>query len=55
MITNEFKVNYNVTGDKRKGLVKAISEVTGAEAEYLKAPTFAYLIDYMKVSKDGVL
>lgn len=55
MITNEFKVNYNVTGEKRKDLVKAISEITGAKAEYLKAPTFAYLIDYMKVSKDGVL
>lgn len=55
MTTNEFRVNYNVTGKRRKDLVQAISEIIGAKAEYLKAPTFAYLIDYMKVSKDGVL
>lgn len=55
MKTNIFTVNYNVTGPDRKALVKAISEITGAGAEYLKAPTFAYRIDYFLVDKNGAL
>ena len=33
MTTNEFRVNYNVTGKRRKDLVQAISEIIGAKAE----------------------
>ena len=36
------ELNYNCTGDERKRLVKAISEITGAPAEYLYAPSFAF-------------
>jgi len=55
MYTNEFRINYHVTGADRKALVQAISEITGAKSEYLGAPTFAYQVDYFTISKDGIL
>lgn len=39
----------------RKPLVKAISEFTGAEAVYLRTPTYAYRIDYFTVTREGNL
>ena len=35
-------LRYNLTGADRKRLVTAISEITGAPAKYLGAPSFAY-------------
>lgn len=55
MYTNEFRINFKVTGADRKALVQAISEITGAKSEYLGAPTFAYRVDYFTISKDGIL
>ena len=49
------RIRYNVTGDRRKALVKAIVEATGAKAEYKGMPTAAYEIDYFTVTKDGTL
>lgn len=49
------KVRYNVTGEKRKELVKAISKATGAKAVYKFMPTCNYEIDYFTVTKDGTL
>lgn len=46
---------YNCTGTRRKELVTAISEITGAKAEYQFMPTQAYQIDYFTVDKDGNL
>ena len=46
---------YNCTGTRRKELVTAISEITGAKAEYQFMPTQAYQIDYFTVDKDGDL
>jgi hypothetical protein len=46
---------YNVTGAKRKELVKVISDTTGAKAEYKFMPTCNYEIDYFTVTKDGTL
>lgn len=40
------ELNYNCTGNERKRLVKAISEITGAPAQYLYAPSFAYQVGY---------
>ena len=49
------KINYSVTGPKRKALVGAISQELGLPTKYLGAPTFAYEVgDYM-VDKSGVL
>lgn len=49
------KVRYNVTGGKRKALVKVISDTTGAKAVYKFMPTCNYEIDYFTVTKDGTL
>ena len=46
-------INYNVTGTERKRLADYISGFMGTEKKYLGAPTFAYQIGYLTVSKDG--
>ena len=46
-------INYNRTGADRKPLVIAISAITGAEAKYLGAPTFAYQVDYFTIDRNG--
>jgi hypothetical protein len=43
------KIRYNVTGAKRKELVKVIADTTGAKAEYKFMPTCNYEIDYYTV------
>ena len=49
------EIRYNVTGAKRKELVKVISDATGARAEYKFMPTCNYEIDYFTITKDGTL
>ena len=49
------QVKYNVTGARRKELVKVIADTTGAKAEYKFMPTCNYEIDYFTVTKDGTL
>ena len=46
-------IYYNA--QERKSLVKAISEFTGADAVYLRTPTYAYRIDYFTVTREGNL
>ena len=46
-------INYNVTGTERKRLADYISGFMGTDKKYLGAPTFAYQIGYITVSKDG--
>ena len=46
---------YNATGDRRKELVKAISEITGEPAKYQNAPSFAYQIGEYTIDKAGTL
>ena len=48
-------INYNVTGTERKRLAEYISGFMGTEKKYLGAPTFAYQIGYLTVSKDGAV
>lgn len=48
-------IRFDLTGTNRKALVKAISDITGAEAHYLFTPTYAYEIDYFTVTRDGAL
>ncbi len=48
-----FYLDYNVTGDERKRLVKAIAAYTQADAKYLGVPSCAYQVDYFTISKDG--
>ncbi len=48
-------VKYNATGERRKELVGAISEITESPAVYKGAPTFAYEIGGFTVDKEGTL
>lgn len=47
------KVIYNITD--RKPFVKALEEITGAKAVYMKTPTYAYTVDYFIVTREGNL
>ena len=49
------KINYNVTGTKRKSLVGAISQELNAPTKYLGAPTFAYEVGGYHIDKNGIL
>ncbi len=49
------KIEFNLTGNDRKNLVRAISEITGCPAEYQFMPTCAYIIGSHTVTKDGTL
>lgn len=49
------KIEYNVTGTKRKELVNAVSQVLSAPSKYLGAPTFAYEVGGYNIDKNGVL
>ena len=48
-------INYNRTGADRKPLIAAISAITGAEAKYLGAPSFAYQVDYFTIDRNGAV
>lgn len=45
------KIEFNLTGNDRKELVKNISEITGIPAEYQYMPTCAYIIGGHTVTK----
>ena len=47
------ELNYNCTGESRKRLVNAISEITGVPAKYQGAPSFAYQVDYFTIDRNG--
>lgn len=47
------KVIYNLTD--RKPFVKALEEITGAKAVYMRTPTYAYRVDYFTVTREGNL
>ena len=49
------RINYNVTGPKRKALVDAISQELNAPTQYLGAPTFAYEVGGYHIDKNGVI
>lgn len=49
------KINYNITGPKRKSLVGAISLELNAPTIYLGAPTFAYEVGGYHIDKNGML
>ena len=51
----KMRINYNVSGEKRKSLVGAVSQELNAPAKYLGAPTFAYEVGGYSVDKSGML
>lgn len=48
-------INYNRTGVDRKPLIIAVAAITGAEAKYLGAPSFAYQVDYFTIDRNGAV
>lgn len=48
-------ISYNVTGKRRKALVKAMSEYLEADAVYNGAPTFAYTAGIYTIDKHGTV
>ncbi len=48
-------IEFNLTGEERKTLVRAVSEIIGKSAEYQYMPTCAYIIGSHTVTKDGTL
>jgi hypothetical protein len=51
----KMKARFNVSGEARKTLVKAIGEALGFEPVYKGAPSFAYVVGNINISKDGTL
>ena len=49
------ELKYNVTGDSRKKLVRAISEFLNAPMHYKGAPTFAYEVGGYRIDKTGTI
>lgn len=50
------KIDYHLTGNDRKELVKNISEIIGQTARYLYMPSCAYRIgDFYTVTREGAL
>ncbi|MCM1497156.1 MAG: virulence protein [Clostridium sp.] len=48
-------INYNVTGNERKRLADYIAGFLGSDKKYLGAPSFAYMVGYIEVSRDGAI
>ncbi len=46
---------FNVIGAERKRLADTIADFLGCIKEYLGAPSFAYQVDFITVSKDGAI
>ena len=49
------RIYYNVTGERRKSLVGAISQELNTQVKYLGAPTFAYEVGGYTIDKNGEL
>jgi hypothetical protein len=49
------ELNFNVSKEERKALVKAIGELTGSAPVYLGAPGFKFAVGACVVGKDGVV
>ena len=51
----KMEVKYNVTGSRRKEMVKIISEILKMKEIYLGMPSCAYVINNLTVSQNGTL
>ena len=51
----DISLNFGVSGEERKRLVKAVSAYKQIPSEYLGVPSFAFRVDEMIIDRDGVL
>ena len=49
------RTEFNVTGERRKEMVKAIENILGETAVYMRLPSYAYRIGDFTVTKEGAL
>lgn len=49
------RIEYNVTGAKRKEIVKIISAATNEPIRYLGVPSFSYAVGKFEITADGAL
>jgi len=49
------EIKFNVTGERRKELARAVSEITDQPMNYKGAPTFAYVVGDFTIDKTGTL
>lgn len=49
------EISYNVTGPRRKELAAAVGSFIGAEPKYMKAPTYAFVVEDYTIGRDGTL
>ena len=51
----DITLNFGVSGEERKRLVKAVSAYKQIPSEYLGVPSFAFRVDEMIIDREGVL
>lgn len=51
----EFKITYEIKGQRRKELVQAISDYLNTIPKYLSVPTCAYEIGELTVDREGAV
>ena len=51
----DITLNFGVSGEARKKLVKAVSAYKSVPSEYLGVPSFAFRVDEMIIDREGVL
>lgn len=49
------EIFYNVTGPRRKELAAAVGDFIGAKPKYMKAPTYAFMVEGYTIGRDGTL
>lgn len=49
------EIFYNVTGPRRKELAAAVGGFIGAKPQYMKAPTYAFVVEGYTIGRDGTL
>ncbi len=49
------EILYNVTGPRRKELAAAVGSFLGAKPQYMKAPTYAFVVEEYTIGRDGTL
>ena len=49
------EIFYNVTGPRRKELAAAVGDFIGIKPKYMKAPTYAFIVEGYTIGRDGTL
>ena len=51
----DYTINFKVKGERRKTLVRLISQYMETPAKYQWAPTFAFCVDYITIDRTGAV